>query len=281
MKWVYFPMFDHHIAVSEHVAGELTDAARGHKVCRGIWVSPMGVDCGQFSPSRRSPEKRRELIEALGGNGNETILLYVGRLVPEKNLPLLLNTVSHLDRNAFRLAIVGAGVLQESLHAECLRRGLSNIVFTGQLSDRDRLADYYANADIFVHPNAREPFGIAPLEAMASGLPLVAPNEGGVTTYASQENAWLCAPDPKDFATNICRIADNQEERARKAWEGRHTAESYSWERATSRFLDLYEDIHALTQGIGCQPRHKPHTYSTPGDAFGREIVRSKSFKTV
>ena len=59
--------------------------------------------------------------------------------------------------------------------------------------DRDALAGILANADAFIHPNPREPFGIAPLEAMASGLPLVATETGGVTTYASDETAWLAA----------------------------------------------------------------------------------------
>jgi hypothetical protein len=53
MKWVYFPMFDHHITVSEYTAAELIRASRGHKVRRGIWVAPMGVDCERFTPRRK------------------------------------------------------------------------------------------------------------------------------------------------------------------------------------------------------------------------------------
>jgi hypothetical protein len=64
MKWLYFPMFDHHIANSAHTAAELAKAARGHKVRRGVWLGPMGVDIGSFSPERRSTEKQESLSSA-------------------------------------------------------------------------------------------------------------------------------------------------------------------------------------------------------------------------
>ena len=54
MHWIYFPFFDHHIAVSEHAASELVAASRRHRVRRGIWIRPMGVDVTRFSPDRRS-----------------------------------------------------------------------------------------------------------------------------------------------------------------------------------------------------------------------------------
>ena len=55
--------------------------------------------------------------------------------------------------------------------------------------------------DVFVHPNPREPFGIAPLEAMASGVPIVAPNAGGILSYATDENIWLVEPTGENFAS--------------------------------------------------------------------------------
>ena len=61
--------------------------------------------------------------------------------------------------------------------------------FSSDISTKKLLADYYANADVFVHPNPKEPFGIAPLEAMASGVPTVAPDAGGILSYATDENA--------------------------------------------------------------------------------------------
>jgi hypothetical protein len=66
MRRLYFPMFDHHIAISAHVAGELREASRGHDVRRGVWVRPMGAECDLFHPGRCDPQKRGWLKHLTG-----------------------------------------------------------------------------------------------------------------------------------------------------------------------------------------------------------------------
>jgi alpha-1,6-mannosyltransferase len=273
MKWIYFPLFDHHITVSEHTAGELIEAARGHKVRRGIWVAPMGVDCDLFRPDRRRPDLRAELLQMVGGNDDSTVVLYAGRLAPEKNLPLLLDTARRLDPEKYRFAVAGDGNLLEPLKAECAASGLNHIAFLGHVQERDRLADYYANADVFVHPNPREPFGIAPLEAMSAGLGLVAPDSGGVISYASVGNAWLSQADPDAFARSVREIRENPELRLRRTAEARRTAEHYRWDKVTSRYLQLYRELDAITRGREDELTVQPRAWTTPGDLYGREIV--------
>jgi glycosyltransferase involved in cell wall biosynthesis len=272
MKWIYFPSFDHHITVSEHVAGELIDASHGHKVPRGIWILPMGVDCERFGHARPDPEVRREMMGGSTAPEGATLLLYAGRLAPEKNLPLLLDTMSLLDRSQYRLAIAGVGILRDYLQTEFERRGLNNVVFLDHIADRDRLARAYASADIFLHPNPREPFGIAPLEAMAAGLALVAPNSGGVNSYADENNAWLTPANGEAFAAAVRRIRSHPEEAASRRSAARLKAQQYAWPVVTNRFLDLYGELHALTQGEQTRAPIAPHSWSTPGDIFGREI---------
>jgi hypothetical protein len=109
------------------------------------------------------------------------------------------------------------------------------------------LADLYANCDVFVHPNPREPFGIAPLEAMASGLPLVAPNTGGVCTYANPENAWTVNGDVMSFASAILEVIANRQLVLQKTRKALATAQRYSWEAAASSFFDLYDTLHRTT----------------------------------
>src|SRR5262245_22837452 len=92
-----------------------------------------------------------------------------------------------------------------------LARLPGSVVFLCHVRDRKMLALLYANADVFVHPNPHEPFGIAPLEAMASGLPLLAPNSGGLTSYASAANAWTVPPTVGNFAEAICEIMSDRE----------------------------------------------------------------------
>ena len=79
-----------------------------------------------------SVDGRRRLIERVCGDGDTTVLLYAGRLAPEKNLPLLLDTMELLTGN-FRLAIAGEGILLSSLRAACESRHLKNVVFLGHV----------------------------------------------------------------------------------------------------------------------------------------------------
>lgn len=273
MKHIYFPMFDHHITVSEHTAEELIRASKGHKVRRGIWIAPMGVDCDRFSPARRSTAARRALEEKAGANRNQSILLYAGRLAPEKNLSLLIETAAQLDPARFRLLIVGGGILLDELKRECANRGLDHVVFTGHMSDREQLADWFACADAFVHPNPNEPFGITPLEAMASGAALIAPRAGGVISYANESNAWLAEPTAPEFRRAI-ESALTDPAREQKQQAARETAEAHRWPVVTARYLQLYRELHALTQGAGAPRSFTARIWSTPGDAFGRELAK-------
>ena len=249
MRWCYFPFFDHHIAVSEHTAAELRQASRGHRITRGVWVQPMGVDCDRFLPGLRHREIRNQICRRIGIPPEAFLLLYVGRLVPEKNLPLLLETLKLLLREPreYRLLLVGDGMERQALEERARRTLPGRISFLGFESDRRILAEIYANADVFLHPNPNEPFGIAPLEAMASGLPMVAPNAGGVLSFANPGNAFLVAPDAMSFADAVRTLAENPDLRAQTGKVARKTAESYRWSEATSNFLRLYAQLHEIT----------------------------------
>jgi alpha-1,6-mannosyltransferase len=247
MKWLYFPMFDHHITFSEHTAEELIRASHGHKVRRGIWVTPLGVDCDRFNIKRHNPET------------SVTRLLYAGRLSPEKNVCLLLDIMRRLDPREYSLTVAGDGPLLNEMRA----RAPGHVSFLGHIADRDALAAVYANANVFVHPNPREPFGIAPLEAMAAGLALIAPNSGGVTSYADRTNAWLVSADADAIAAAAREIRNNPGARTSKIMAARQTAKRFDWPVVTSRLLKLYEEITAITNDSRLAPRLSPRTWST------------------
>src|SRR5262249_43275382 len=162
MRWLYFPLCDHHIAVSPHTAAELHDVSSSHRVRRGVWIRPMGADCGLFTPQRRSPEFRRRLESLSGATEGATLLLYAGRLAPEKNLQLLIETMSLLEQrrpSQFHLLIAGDGPLRHELKRSCERNLPGAACFLGHVHGREILADIYANCDVLMHPNPREPFG--------------------------------------------------------------------------------------------------------------------------
>jgi len=246
MRWLYFPFFDHHIANSDYTADELRTAAQGHLVPRATWVRHMGVDLSHLSPQRRSDSVRRRLLPDFGAFEESVLLLYVGRLVPEKNLSLLFELLERLSQDArdFRLLVVGEGIERQHWELECGERMPGRALFLGHIKDRSMLADIYANADAFIHPNPHEPFGIAPLEAMASGLPLIAPNQGGVTSYANLQNAWTVEATVESFAEAVKEATENEALRTEKTARALATAQEYRWERVAASFLDLYAELH-------------------------------------
>jgi alpha-1,6-mannosyltransferase len=267
MRHFYFPMFDHHIAVSPHVAGELSEASRGHDVRRGVWVRPMGAECELFHPGRRNPRTRRRLETLTGAPEGATLLLYAGRLAPEKNLALLLEIMKGLEADnpgAFHLLVAGEGSQRGILEEQCQSCAPGAVYFLGHVRNREFLADIFANSDIFIHPNPGEPFGIAPLEAMASGLPLIAPNRGGLTSYADPSNAWLVNADADSYVCAVHAIRSDPATTLIRTQRARQTAERFDWCAVAVQFFELYDELHALVRGKRSEPLIPPAFFSTP-----------------
>jgi len=257
MRRLYVPRFDFHIAVSDYTAAEVRRALPPGKHDR-LYVEPMGVDCERFCKTRERAELRGELLRCLGANGRTALLLYAGRLGHEKNLLLLPQTLKKLRENGnfdFRFVVAGSGPLEAQLRAAFEDQTPGAALFLGQC-DANRLADLYAASDAFVHPNAHEPFGIAPLEAMAAGLPLVAPAYGGLLTYANRRNAWLTEATPEDFAAAIQSALSDGPARKEKLEKARKTTQEFSWSRVTARYFLLYDRLHARFQDEGMGKRH-------------------------
>ena len=261
------PSFDYHIANSAYTAAEFFDAIsagkdprRSNKLLNWCWryfaaprvslserifVCPRGVNVEQFSPERASEEVKREMRERASIPADSVILLYAGRISPEKNVGLLVEMMKLLaadDSRDYRLLVAGAGPQSEWLKEQTEKHFPGRIVLLGHL-DKETLSDYYANADVFVHPNPREPFGIAPLEAMASGVPTVAPNSGGVLSYATNENAWLVEPTGEQFADAVREVLDDLVLRESKVTKAIATARANTREISTDRLFATYDKL--------------------------------------
>lgn len=186
----------------------------------------------------------------MGGSDRTRLLLYAGRLSLEKKIRLLvdmmlvlLNADATRQAQDYRLLVAGRGPLEQWLQEQAQHLS-GRIVLLGHLASRKALAELLANADAFIHPNPREPFGITPLEAMCSELPLVAPLKGGVMDYCSAQNAWLAEPDGPSFAASLHACLDDQVTRAARVIEGRRTALAHDWDEIAGRFLDTYDSFY-------------------------------------
>jgi glycosyltransferase involved in cell wall biosynthesis len=262
-----FPNFDYHIANSEYTSREFYESvAESDNPRRSRWffnrcwrffaaprvpfrerifVCPRGVDSSRFSPARRSSKVRAEMRERAMIPAGSIVLLYAGRISPEKNIPLLVDVMKKLandEKHDFRLLVAGAGPQSEWLQRQTDKHVPGKIIQLGHL-DKNALADYYANADVFIHPNPREPFGIAPLEAMASGVPTVAPNSGGILSYADNNNAWLVEPTGENFAAAIREVIDDPELASHKTERALKTALENTREHSTDRLLETYDRL--------------------------------------
>ena len=263
-----FPMFDFHLTNSDYTAQELFDAIGAEKnpkrsksffnfcwrflrsakvsAAERVFVNQCGVDNETFSISRQTAENRQKILQKYNLPENAKILLYAGRISPEKNiklLPELMKILANDAENDFRLLIAGAGPKADWLEVESKKISVDKIKMLGHLSDKEELANLFANADVFVHPNPREPFGIAPLEAMASGVPVVAPNAGGLLSYATDENAWLVEPTAENFAAAIRDIFADENRKNSKIKNALETARHYTWESPTDALFELYDKM--------------------------------------
>jgi glycosyltransferase involved in cell wall biosynthesis len=204
------------------------------------------VNIEQFSPTRKSDAVKREMRKRAEIPENAVVLLYAGRISPEKNIGLLPDLMEILAKDSekdYRLLVAGAGPKADWLREETAKRIPNKIIQLGHL-DKETLSNYYANCDVFVHPNPREPFGIAPLEAMASGVPTLAPNAGGLLAYANNENAWLVAPTAENFAAAVREIMDDEDLRNRKIERAFEAVSANTREISTDRLFAAYDKMY-------------------------------------
>jgi glycosyltransferase involved in cell wall biosynthesis len=191
-----------------------------------VEVVGRGVDTRLFNPDRRSERLRA----AWGCRGNETVALYVGRIAPEKNLGLFIEAAlaMRVKDPSVRVVLVGDGP-----QAAGLRARHPDFVFTGMRTGGD-LAEHYASADAFLFPSTTETFGNVTLEAMASGLAVVAYDYAAARQYLRHNASALLAPlgDGGAFIRMSGRLAGNPELVAHLRSEARHAAETASWTRA-------------------------------------------------
>ncbi len=172
------------LAPSEFVARDL----ELHGVRRVVRVA-LGVDLDRFTPARRaaSADVRRE-----HGMSGGPLVLYAGRVAPEKRLTTLLGAWPAVARRTgAQLLIVGDGPDRTRLQAQ---RAGGSVIWLPFEPNRDRLADLLAAADLYVSPSPLETFGLAALEALASGTPVVTADAGGVAETVTRSGAGFLYP---------------------------------------------------------------------------------------
>jgi glycosyltransferase involved in cell wall biosynthesis len=193
-----------------------------------VEVLSRGVDAHLFSPARRSAELRRHW----NAPDDAPVLIYVGRLASEKNVPLALRAFEavHAQRPDARMVVVGDGPLRPSLQASH-----PHVHFVG-LQRGSELAAHYASADVFLFPSLSETFGNVTLEALASGLAVVAFDAAAAGALIRNGRNGLLVPvgDGDAFVRAACAAASGDMAALRQ--RGRQTALASDWEPVLHRF---------------------------------------------
>ena len=200
-------------------------------------VLSRGVDCQRFDPARRSAELRAQW----GVANCNLAALYVGRLAPEKNLQLAVDAYRAMQRHtaAAKLVIVGDGPLRKAL-----QKAHPDLIYCG-VQTGEPLAEHYASADIFLFPSETETFGNVTLEAMASGLAVVAYNYAAARMHITDGETGVLAPygDAAAFVDAAARLARDEELRQQTRRQARAYATQIDWQRVVEHFEGLLTDV--------------------------------------
>ncbi len=217
---------------------------------RSLWkldpmVIPNAVDAKRFKPGASGTAIRKRY----GIRETEPLVLFVGRLVRHKGIEYLLQALRQVDA---RLLVVGGGDSAARLKGLASSLGLEEKVdFAGRVAESEK-PEYFAACDVLVLPSVSrlEAFGIAALEAMACGKPVVVSDVPGVREVITDGVEGLLAEpmSPEDIARKIDRLLENSQERERMGLAGRHKVEkSFTVEKVVDGLEDLYLQVQSTT----------------------------------
>jgi D-inositol-3-phosphate glycosyltransferase len=246
-------------AASEIEVGELVDLYDADR--EKLAIIPCGVDPNVFRPMRQADAR-----EALGRDQCERIVLFVGRIEQIKGIDVLLRALGLLFfrhpefRQDLCLLVVGGALdpgddapetekIQELRSLVHQHRMEGNVSFVGSM-DQQRLALYYAAADVCAVPSLTESFGLVALEAMACGTPVVGTRVGGLQTLIEDGESGLLVPagDYQALAEQIARVLSDARLRMHLGHGARDRAEHFTWRAVGDGVEALYARILAGTK---------------------------------
>jgi glycosyltransferase involved in cell wall biosynthesis len=197
---------------------------------KNLRVVSRGVDTALFTPRHRSSQLRG----AWGVASGDLVAIYVGRLAPEKNLPLTLSTFEAMRQvnPRMRLVLVGDGPERTALQAR-----YPHHIFAGMRVGQD-LAAHFASGDIFLFPSATETYGNVTMEALASGLAVVAYGYAAAAEHIRHEVSGLLArfDDPAEFTRLATELATDPARVKRLGAAARLVTEKLDWSWIVTEF---------------------------------------------
>lgn len=229
--WDILRKFHNSAEINLVTSEAMKDLLEGHDI-KNIHVLPKGVDIEKRHPKYYSDSMRYKLSD---GEVDKKLLIFVGRLAPEKEIDSLKEILE--IRDDIRLAIVGDGPGRKDL--EKIFEG-ENVVFTGFLKGKE-LSQAFASGDGFIFPSLSESLGLVITEAMASGLPVIAAeSEPTVEQIKDKENGFIYDRNSISTLEKAIDYLYDEDLIKKIKINGRKYAEKFSWEYASQDMLDSY-----------------------------------------
>jgi glycosyltransferase involved in cell wall biosynthesis len=199
-------------------------------------VVSRGVDTKLFNIAKRDTRLR----SSWGATDDTKVLISVGRMAPEKNLDQVLKTYDALKSTgqAFKLVMVGDGPLKEQF-----QKRYPEIIFPGMLSQTN-LAAYYASSDLFIFPSQTETFGNVTLEALASGIPVLAFDCAAARDWVQTGvNGWLIAENnPEGFAAQAVTVFNSKDLLEQITQSTRQQVVHLDWDQIAEQVESVFWD---------------------------------------
>jgi glycosyltransferase involved in cell wall biosynthesis len=204
---------------------------------RDLKVVSRGVDTGLFDPARRSEALR----ESWGAKPDDPVAIHVGRLAPEKNLADAIAAYEAMRQRVpgAKLVLVGDGPQRALLQARC-----PEAIFAG-MRVGEELACYFASGDIFLFPSLTETYGNVTVEAMASGLAVVAYKYAAASEHIEQgRNGMLAAfAEPAEFVAAAEELVGDRARFRDMGTRARLTAEKLDWDRVVQQLESVFMSV--------------------------------------
>ncbi len=214
-----------------------------YQVDRNVYIVPTGIDVEKFYVENNKNLNKTEKRKSLGLSEEDFVILFVGRIASEKNIELLLTSMSYISNNCpnAKLLIVGDGPDINSYKKYVARKQMGDkVIFAGKVP-WENINSYYLISDLFVTASRTETQGLTVIEAMAASLPVVCIDDESFTGTVINNLNGKVFKNKKEYKRAIIELYRNREEVRKLSNQARISAELHSTKYFASKILDVYK----------------------------------------
>jgi 1,2-diacylglycerol 3-alpha-glucosyltransferase len=210
-----------------------------------IYIIPTGIDIDPFNPSNFTNEAKNNLKKSIGVNENDKVVLFIGRIGEEKSIDQVLSAMPEVFKTLpdTKFVLVGDGPAKDSLREQAIKLGISDkIIFTGPIP-WEKIALYYSIGDVFVNASTTETQGLTFIEAMASGVPVVAKYAHNLAEFIHHNENGLLVRFERDFSKSIVSVLKNPVLANKLRQNGFITSTQNSSKEFGDKLIEVYTQV--------------------------------------